>query len=62
MKNEHVGILKRTAALIMALLMILAVVPAATAAEDWSQLVITLSWPDAAGTMSAQAVPQMTTG
>ena len=50
MKNKHLWILKRTAALLTALLLLLPALPAAFAASmDWSELQITLSWADENG-------------
>ena len=63
MNNKQQGILKKAAALILALLLMLAAVSASIAAsEDWTELVITLSWTDANGeTQSVTAVPQAET-
>ena len=60
MNNKQRGILKKTAALVTALLMILSAAPAAFAASaDWTELVITLSWTDANGDgQSVTAAPQ----
>ncbi len=50
MKNRHSWILKRTAALLIALTLLISVLPAAVAASsDWSDLQITVSWTDGAG-------------
>ena len=59
MKNAYQWILKRTTALLIAVIMMLSAVPAAVAASpDWDQLVITLSWVDAfEQPQSATAVP-----
>jgi len=63
MNNKQRGILKKAAALMLALLMVLAAVPAALAASpDWAELVITLSWTGADGEVqSVTAVPQIGT-
>ncbi|MBP5728860.1 MAG: hypothetical protein J6Y48_17460, partial [Clostridia bacterium] len=48
MKNRQSWILKRAAAMLIALMLLFSAVPAAVAASpDWSQLVITISWYDA---------------
>ena len=60
MNNKQRGILKKAAALMTALLMLLAAVPASFAASgDWTELVITLSWINANGEeQSTTAVPE----
>ena len=60
MKNRHSRILKRAAALLIALTLFLSALPSAMAAsEDWTQLLITVNWIDAVTgePMSANAVP-----
>ena len=59
MKNRHSWILKRAAALLTALVMLLSVLPAALAVTpDWSQMVIMVSWYDSMGELrSATATP-----
>ncbi|MCR5566439.1 MAG: hypothetical protein K6F61_06275, partial [Clostridiales bacterium] len=59
MKNRHSWILKKTAALMIALAMLFSVLPAAMAVTpDWDQMVITVSWYDNSGELrSATAVP-----
>ena len=50
MNTKHSWILKKAAALIMALLLVLSALPAASAASpDWDQLQITISWTDENG-------------
>ena len=59
MKNRHSWILKKTAALMIALAMLFSVLPAAMAVTpDWDQMVITVSWYDNSGELrSATAAP-----
>ena len=59
MKMKHQWILRKAAALLTALLLVVSVMPAACAASpDWDQLQIILSWTDESGTaQSAYAVP-----
>ena len=60
MKKWQSRILKKAAALLIALAMLLSVLPAAVAASpDWSQMVITVSWMDAltGEIMSVHAFP-----
>ena len=63
MKNKQRGILKKAGALMTALLMLLAAVPASFAASaDWTELEIILSWFDANGEeQRAAAVPTAVT-
>ena len=50
MNMKHSWILKKAAMLILALLLVISVMPAASAASpDWDQLQITLSWTDENG-------------
>ena len=46
MNDKHQGILKRTMALIIAMLIMLAFIPSsiAVAGPDWADLMITISW------------------
>ena len=58
--KKHSWILKRAAALLIALMLALSVLPAAMAVSpDWSQMIITVSWVDAetGETRSVEAVP-----
>ena len=49
MKNRHSWILKKAAALLIALTLMMSALPAAMAvAPDWSDMKITVSWIDAA--------------
>ena len=59
MKTRHSWILKRAAALLIALALSLSVLPAAVAASpDWTQLMITVNWTDELGEPhSVDAVP-----
>ena len=56
MKNRYQWILKRAAALMVAFMLTLSILPAATAASDLGDLQITVSWVDGNGeTRSAEA-------
>ena len=58
--NRYSWILKKAGALLIALMLLCSVLPAAVAVSaDWSQLAITVSWvdPETGETRSAEATP-----